>query len=122
MTDLYKPLMRKITISAGQSQSTTKNYLGYVPVALWMPAAWTVAPISFRVGVQPGVTNDADILPLYDETGEYVIASAQAGVLISLNHCLFLGMSWLAVRSGTAALPVVQAGTRTLRIVFRIVT
>jgi hypothetical protein len=122
MTDLYKPLMRKITVSAGQSQSTATNYLGYVPVALWMPAAWTVAPISFRVGVQPGSTNDADILPLYDETGEYVIASAQAGVLISLNHCLFLGMSWLAVRSGTAVAPVAQTSKRELKIVLRIVT
>jgi hypothetical protein len=118
-SSLNLPLIKTVTISAGLAQSERIEYWGYVPVAVAMPAAWTAAPLSFLVQVQPGSTSAAQRLSLYDDSGEYIIPTADANRHIAINHCLFLGMAFLAVRSGTESSPVAQTSARTLVLVLR---
>lgn len=117
---LTPPMKRITTISASSSQTDPIYIYGYVPVALLMPPAWTAAPITFQLRFTPDPAGNPPFLPLYDEAGEYVIASATAGVHIALQHCLFLGSHELVVRSGTAAQPVLQTSQRTLDLILKV--
>lgn len=77
-----------------------------------MPAAWTAADITLQTSNDNVTWND-----LYDKDGvEYAIKAAAArAVLIPLSD--MLSVRYLRIRSGTAALPVAQAGARTLVLV-----
>lgn len=118
---LNRPLIQNTTIPANQSQSGGIQLWGFVPVAVVLPAAWTAAPLSFLINPVPGLTSAAQEHSVYSETGEYVIPSAAASLYIGLDHCLFLGMAWLRIRSGTADNPVNQLASREIRVIFRVV-
>lgn len=79
-----------------------------------MPAAWTVAGLTFQVSADGVTFND-----LYNETGEYALTSSVVGASrsIVLDQAIFYGIRYLKVRSGTGAAAVNQAADRTLTLV-----
>ena len=102
------------TIASGASLSGNID-LGTARLGrIVMPAAWTTADITLQTSFD-GVTWSVD--SLYDKDGaEYTIKAAAArSVLIPLAD--MLSVRYLRVRSGTLALPVVQAAARSLVLV-----
>ena len=97
-----------VIIANGASLSAAINLNGRVLTAIYMPAAWTAASLSFRAS-QDGVTF-YDLFPL----GVEYVSAAAASIFIPLDNNNFLGVKWLKVRSGTAASPVNQGAARTL--------
>ena len=100
-----------LTIAQGQSISDAADLRDGVPVAIEMPAAWTAAAITFRAAPEPGGTfrdvyNGGTELSVTVGASRYVILDP------ALVEALAGGV--LALRSGTAATPVVQnAGAAT---------
>lgn len=81
---------------------------------LTMPSGWTSAAISFETSYDG--TNYA---PLYNEYGEYSIASGVAGAsrTIVVDPAIFSGVRWLKVRSGLSGAAVNQGAQRDIILV-----
>lgn len=76
-----------------------------------LPAGWTSAAITFQSSVNGTTWSD-----LYDRDGEVTLAATVvgAGRAIVVDAAAFLGVRYLKIRSGTAAVPVAQAAQRDL--------
>lgn len=98
-----------VTIASGASLSDALPLLYLTLVGLVLPALWTTASVSFAVSLD-GTT----YVPLYDESGELVITTADASRAIRLDPAKFVGWLYVKVRSGTAGAPVNQAGARVI--------
>lgn len=84
------------------------------PVGIQMPAVWTTANLTFQ-----GSSDNVTFGDVYDENGSEVVITAAASRFITLPPRLMVGPRYLKVRSGTAAVPVSQAGLRVLGLVAR---
>lgn len=100
-----------LTASIPNGQSITANLdLGTSRlVRISTPAAWTAANLTFQVSA-----DGATWVNLYDASGnEYTVtAAASRGIIIPLSD--FLGVRYIAIRSGTSAVPVPQGAQRDL--------
>ena len=102
---------RVLTIANAASLSDAVDLSGLTIVGLIMPGTWTAAPITFQASFDNATYNDA-----YNSEGaEYLInvLASRHVVLTSLN-ALFSTSRYLKLRSGTAAVPVAQGGSRSL--------
>jgi hypothetical protein len=88
-------------------------------VGIQMPAVWTAAGLTFQVSPDGGAT----WCELYDDAGnEVTVITPPAGAFIAfVTHPsnAWRGINMLKVRSGTAAVPVVQTPGATITLIGR---
>jgi hypothetical protein len=84
-------------------------------VGVSMPASWTTASITFQVSPDGGTTWQE----LYDGNGTAVSITAAAGQFIQMTSYLWRGMNMFQIRSGTAAVPVVQTAGAVVTLIAR---
>ena len=102
------------TIGSGASVSNAINVAGLLVTNLLVPATWTTANLTLQTS-----DDDSTYYNVYDEYGsEQAATVATTSCDINLTHWL-LGRKYLKVRSGTAATPVNQAGTRSVGVVVK---
>lgn len=96
-------------IAINQSLSAAVNIGDSKACAIFMPASWTAANLTFQV------SNDGtNWFDLYDKDGtEYTVVAA-AGRSIVLPMSDWIGIERIKIRSGTTAAAVNQAAARTL--------
>lgn len=94
----------------GASLSAALQINGLHGEAIYMPAAWTAAGLSFAGCDTQGGT----YLPLVDALGVEVTLTVAAGTLIVLPISLIRGMNWLKLRSGTSGAAVNQGADRSI--------
>lgn len=98
------------TIGAAASLSGIINPGMNKAARISMPAAWTAANLTFQVLSGDGVTYQN----LFDNFGTEYSVTAAAGREILLPLVDFLSIASFKIRSGTAAVPVVQVAAATL--------
>ena len=102
---------RTFTVLSGASVSDDIGLDGRVPVAIYMPAAWTAAAITFQAAYEI----DGTFYDLYDTAeAEFDITTPVAGKVHTIDPNLFLGVTQLRIRSGVSATPVNQGADRAL--------
>lgn len=107
-----RPTQVPITIANGASLAAAVDLDGKTLVGIHMPAAWTAANLTFQVS-EDGVTYD----DFYDSSGtEKTVIAAQARY-IEIPPAAWVGIRFVKVRSGTAAVTVAQGAARTLQLV-----
>ena len=104
---------RTFTIPAGSSLSEVQKLNdSEIVMAVEMPASWTTANVTFLAGTTPAL-----IQSYYRQGIELSLAVSAASFqeLDALGY--FTSARYLQLRSGTSAIPVNQASTRTLIII-----
>jgi hypothetical protein len=105
-----------VSIAAGASLSGATSFPldqdGYQITGIVMPAAWDAAGLTFQ-----GSVDDTTYGNVVDATGAEVSATVAAGQYLAVPPALLQGISYLKLRSGTSAVPVVQAAKRDLTLV-----
>lgn len=99
-----------VTIAAGAAVSAKIKLGNRVPLALFMPAAWTTAAITFQVS-----RDDVTYVDLFDDGGNEVTI-AEGAVTAGIGKAIALtGIAgalavaeWIKIRSGVTATPVNQ--------------
>lgn len=115
-----------LTIPSGAALSNIVDIKQFHAVAIFMPAAWDAAAITFLVGAADP-TAGADTTPalgaagmqsLFDDTGTEVSVTAAAshtiGVGTQAKQAALMPARFLQIRSGNTATPVNQTASRTL--------
>lgn len=105
-----------VTITSGQSLSSGFCIGAGVPLAVQMPAAFTGTEITFQ-GSLDGTTYQN----VYDGAFEVSVTVA-ASRNVGLPASSLAAYTYLKLRSGNAATPTAEAGTRTLTISNRLDT
>lgn len=108
------PISLTATIAPSESLSNPVKLGERKHVGLIMPAAWDAADITFQVsydGVNYG--------NLYDKSGAEVSTKAAASQAIQIGDFDLAPWVYIKIRSGTAALPVVQTAARTIQVVMK---
>lgn len=99
-------------IPAAGSLSAAVQLRGWEVVAVIMPAAWTAAGITFQVSNDGVVFHEARA-----STGAETTLTVAVDQRVSVPAAALTGAREIRVRSGTAAVPVVQAAERTVELV-----
>jgi len=108
------PTTRNVTILNGQSLSDVLDMEGYSAWAIEMPAAWTVANLTFQAAASfAGTYNN-----VHDDAGAEVTVTAAAARAIGLDAAKneLAAYRFLKIRSGTSGVAVNQAADRVLTI------
>ena len=89
---------------------------GLMLVGVELPATWTAADITLQAS-----SDGTTFKNVFNADGtEFKITAPPAGSMIPLAGILdTMGMRFIKVRSGTAAVPVNQLAARTIRLLFR---
>jgi len=116
LQDTYSSLeSATVTISANASFSSAINCCGLRLFSLVVPSDWTSASLTFQTSFDGGMT----WVNLLDQSGNEITAAAAASSCIVLTPTSFASAPYLRVRSGTAALPVLQAADRPIKLILR---
>lgn len=97
-------------IPINQSQSEAKNFFGQMIFKFVFPAAWTTAALTFLESDQQNGT----YTPVYTDSAEKSLTAAAASRIIRVVPDTYYGTTWLKLRSGVAATPVLQTAARTI--------
>jgi len=106
------------TIAAGATGlSDEVNVGGFKTMAIYMPAVWTTAVITFLASDKKGGTYQS----LYDDVGAEVSITAAASEVVSCASIAvkLAPLEWIKLRSGTAATPVNQTAGATLKLLLK---
>lgn len=122
-----EPVLIRVVIANNQSLSGAVDLYDLVPVGISMPAAWTVADITFAAAPFNPHTNLAatavTYVPLYDDTGaEVTVSGPAASRYLALSDNVqgnLAACRWLKVRSGTSGAAVVQLAERVIHLACR---
>lgn len=106
-----------VSIANGQSLSGEVDLGGYPIVAIEMPAAWTVANLTFQGSSASGGT----FKDVYDDGGVEALVVAAAGRIIGVDAIagVLAALRYIKVRSGTSGTPVNQGAARTLNLIVK---
>ncbi len=105
---------RTLTISSGQSLSSSVDIKDLPIVAIQMPAAWTAANLTFQ-----GSSDGTNFFDVYNLEGDEFRVVASTSRYIVLSPFEFQWARYIKVRSGTTGTPVTQGADRTLTIITR---
>lgn len=118
--DSEMAIIRSVTIKAGESLSTilVKRYYKYV--AIFLPATWTTAPITFlgcstKDGTYKQIVSSTDV-------SEITIPAVVANKVIAFDTEFMESMivvPFLKIQSGTLLAPVNQAAEVEIKIILR---
>ena len=93
-------------IASGQSLSDPLDSQGLELLGILMPASWTAANLTFQ-----GSPDGQSYADVYDRAGtEYTATAAASRLILLLPRDDLVPLRFLKVRSGTAGVPVAQAG------------
>ena len=113
------PATKTVTIASGATGlSAAVDLTGMQIMQIQMPATWVAANLTLQTSdAQAGTYQD-----LYDDLGAEVVITATQGRNIAINYNMLnlAGLSWVKFRSGTAALPVDQTASRTIKIIGKV--
>jgi hypothetical protein len=110
---------RRAVIANGTSFSTAIDLGDSQLSAVWMPAAWTAASVTFEVSLDGATWRN-----LYFGAGVLTVAAAggaAANLTFSVARDPFIGWRYVRIRSGTVASPVNQLAERELFVQTRVV-
>ena len=100
-------------IALGGTLSAAVELDGHSVERIIMPAAWDAADITFLVSDDGGTTSQS----LYWDWGAEMVVDVAQGLTIELSPFVKLSnLDQIIIRSGTVALPVVQAAERIIRL------
>lgn len=105
-----------VVIPAEAALSNELDLRGYDIEAIFFPAAWTAAAVTFVVLDEPGgVEHDA-----FDSSNVEIEVDAAAGRFVKIlpEHSV-RGANLVRIRSGTSGTPVNQAAERVLKLSLR---
>ena len=121
MSDPFVVETSTVQIAAGQSLSPEVDVGPKDLVGIIVPANWTTAAITLQASIDGVTWNE-----LVDQTATAVGCSSLTGgtlsYFVAVDPTKLRGVQALKVRSGTQAVPVVQAAQVTLTIVRRYVS
>lgn len=102
---------KNATIANGQSLSGAVDLLASRPAFVITPDTLTDGDMTFQASY-----DGVNFFDLYDKDGEVKIPAAVVDVnrAISLDLSTFFSLRYLKIRTGTAAVPVVQTAQRIL--------
>jgi len=104
-----------VEIEAGASFSSPVNLGGLRFLGVFMPTDWTSAELSFQTS--PDGTHWYNV---FDQNGNEVLFSVGAGLYAAVTAAtVFAPMQFLRIKSGSSAVPIVQAAARTLNLMLR---
>lgn len=105
-----------VTIESGATGLASKAlYIGdRVPVAIFMPATWVAASLTFQ-----GSVDGTNFYNLYDEGGNEITFTVAQQRTVVLAAASLAGVPYLKFRSGTSALAVNQTADRVLTVMLR---
>jgi len=96
------------TIALGASLSGAVDLAAHRLHAIFMPAAWDAASLSFQVSHDGAAYAD-----LQDKEGEFTVAAGAARAIV-VDPAVFFGFRYLKIRSGLAGAAVNQTAERQL--------
>lgn len=105
-----------ISIPASGTISDTISLVNQTLLGIQMPAAWSAADLTFRVSPDNVTFSD-----MFDQYGNEFVVKASASRFIVLNPADWVGIRFLAVRSGTVGTPVTQPSARNIVLINRAV-
>ena len=107
----------EVKIAINASLSGAFDIRSYAGMGILMPSGWDAAAITFLACA----TKDGTFRSVYTDAGDEVSVSAAASraISIDLNSSALAPYAWLKIRSGTAALAVVQTAERVLTIALK---
>lgn len=119
-----------VTIPASQAVSNSLSLKGeFAILGLIIPATWTAASVAFQLSMEPhqmlpGDSAPSDFHDVYDETGNFVMASGDSGVIagsaIMLAQNVYMVGKHFKLRSCDAdGVSVNQAAARTITVIYR---
>lgn len=95
-----------VTIADGQSLSDAADLGDGTLLGVAVPAGWGGPTVVTFQGSPDGVT----FSDIQDGAGEYATVALAAGQAVAVDPAWFRPFRYVKVRSGTAAIPVAQAG------------
>lgn len=115
-----RPLAEIITISAGESISTAVDKSHHSHIAIFLPANWTTAAITF-LGCETFGGTYKQILSATDISEVTVPAVAASKVIVLDTEFLeaLIAIPFLKLRSGTLLIPVNQVAEVEIKIILR---
>lgn len=111
------PTQVTATIANGGSLSSAVDLAGKILVGYIIPAGWTAAGLTFQTSPD-GVAAYNDV---YDFTGTEIAHVVAASRFVRVNPGDWVGVRFIKVRSGTAAVPVNQGAVRDIILVTKAV-
>lgn len=119
-----------VTIPSGEATSNALSLKGeFAILGVIVPATWTAASIAFQVSVEPHKLLPTDSAPsdfhdVYDETGNFVMATGDTGVVagsaVMLAQNVYMVGNHFKVRScDGSGTDVNQLGDRVVTVIFR---
>ena len=97
------------TIANGASLSDALTVSGRQVTVIEMPAAWTIAPITFQ-----GSMDGANYFNIYDNTGDEVYIIVDINRRVHVDIPILSQQKYIKLRSGTSVAPVAQGAGRTI--------
>jgi hypothetical protein len=110
--------VRDVIIAAGATGlSGAVRISGAKMMAIYMPASWEAAGITF----QGGISQSDSFQDIYDDAGVEVSITAAASRCISLASVAvkLSPYEWIKLRSGVTATPVNQVTAKTLKLILK---
>ena len=106
-----------VIIPANGSQSAAFEVANDQIISVYVPAAWTPAPLAVQAALVVGTPGVSDWFTVTDLDGEVSLPAA-AGRVLCLPGALLIPNSahWLRFVSGTVGSPVVQLAERILQV------
>lgn len=101
-----------VTIGGGQSLSDAADLGDGTLLGVAVPAGWNGPTVVTFQGSPDGVT----FSDVQDGAGEYATVALSASQAVAVNPDWFRPFRHVKVRSGTAAIPVAQAGGDTITV------
>jgi len=99
-------------VTSAAAKQSDAIILGFeAPIAIYMPAAWSAADISFLASF------DGIAFGILKYEGTEVKHTVVAGDVLVLDHFKFKAVRQLKIRSGVAAAEVAQAATRIITVI-----
>lgn len=105
--------LRKVTIANGQAASAYEDIQGLKLQGVIVGSGWTAAALYFG-----GSFDGTNLFDIADSAGiVYAIPTPAINTLYNIRRGHFEGLTTIALKSGTASVPVNQGAERTLYLV-----
>jgi hypothetical protein len=117
---LQSVFTKTANIASGQSLSGIVALNGeFAVVGIIMPAAWTAAPLTWQISMDPIDATPTNFFDVYDDLGAELSVTVAANRAVMLSNTIYIAGRFFRVRSGPSATPVTQAADRAISLIYR---